>query len=415
MDKPFVQTLAAGNTTPATRNDMQPQLIVAPAVPVEIFSRWSKGWTNKLVANAQAYISNRAPTVGGDRSKVRLLKILNGPDVQFLAAHTTRFEYGALASPKAIKHIVIHRPGSLKDTTLNLTPIAGDTRAHAYSWMSVVATFTNESTVREDGLKDAGSTHFVIGQAGEIIQMVDLEDGSRHVGATGRINDKNSIGMEIEGAVEEPISTAAMQAAVWVTALICREYGLFEMNIKTGKLHIPEGIIWPHSKLSHDRTDPGKFFDMAWFKKECDKYLNGDVGVLLPVDAYKPDFTPEPELKDALVSLLNASTTETNEAKTALYVQLQDQVRAAQSAQEALSFTRDQLLDLSATDQQKQSSYNMSNLAAADKVGNLLEHVPKLNAGACLSVRYNFGGDVKSTETDTSGQKPFTWMDGKQV
>lgn len=401
----------APGTAYAAANDIQDKTTTpVPSIPSDFFLNWSRGWSQKLVANAQSYIDNRARRVpGADSSAITLKKVLNNSNLEFLAANPGRFVTGGLAKEGAIQHIVIHRPGSTADTKLPMDPVAMDTRVRAYTWMGVVSTFANPPDVRSDGIKDAAAAHFVVNLEGHIIQMIDLEDSGKHVGdASGGVNNQNSVGIEVEGAIEEPVTRAALDATAWVTALLIRENGLYSTNSNTNLKSVSPGVIQYHSDLSSDRHDPGpRFVIKDTFELMCNAWLNGTVGQL-PVAAYQENFVPDKQLDTALASLLNATMSESNNARYEAYSVLQKTLQAAKASQDALSATRDQYLDWAKSDKQKEMQYDYSKIA--EKAKSLDSAVPQLNEGVYRSVRYNFGDVDKDSD-----QKPFTWMDGKQV
>lgn len=102
------------------------------------------------------------------------------------------------------------------------------------------------------------SAHFLIRRDGEVIQFVSANDRAWHAGLSSfcgreRCNDF-SIGIELEGTDFEPFEAAQYEALAALTQALCARYSLSDV---AGHEHIA-----PVRK-----TDPGPFFDWAYYRK----------------------------------------------------------------------------------------------------------------------------------------------------
>lgn len=105
------------------------------------------------------------------------------------------------------------------------------------------------------------SAHYVVGEAGNILQLVDEEKRAWHAGVSqwGDITDVNSysIGIEVVNLGDHPYPQAQIDAV----KQLCRDI-MQRWNIK------PE-LVLGHSDISPGRkVDPGEFFPWAEFEEE---------------------------------------------------------------------------------------------------------------------------------------------------
>lgn len=102
------------------------------------------------------------------------------------------------------------------------------------------------------------SAHFLIARNGEVVQFVSCLDRAWHAGQSDflgrpRCNDF-SIGVEIEGADDQPFEPAQYASAVALARALVAAY--------------PIGSIAGHSDIAPGRkTDPGPFFDWDAFAR----------------------------------------------------------------------------------------------------------------------------------------------------
>lgn len=213
---------------------------VPPAPPSGVVSRKLNGYIGfkskmlyTVATNSQAYINRRIET--SMLTDTTIKKVLK--DAIFTPAHPSRWKPGFdLAN---MDYFVVHRGGN--------TP-------SSCTLINLVHEFTQAN--RE------ASTHFIIGFNGELVQMVDLADVSFHAGtSTGPVFSTNSSGVELEGAVGEPITMAQYQTLARV---------LVELNAESGFLQASPGLPWEtyfslcrkkivgHLEILPDKkTDPG--------------------------------------------------------------------------------------------------------------------------------------------------------------
>lgn len=100
------------------------------------------------------------------------------------------------------------------------------------------------------------ATHYIIGETGEIVQMVPDEKKCIHAGSTIEPywNDR-SIGIEHAGYVDDgkPPSEAMLLASAKVTAVMCKKF-----DIPVNRTHIVGHVEVPHRSTDAFHTDPGK-------------------------------------------------------------------------------------------------------------------------------------------------------------
>jgi AmpD protein len=102
------------------------------------------------------------------------------------------------------------------------------------------------------------SAHFLIRRNGAVMQFVSANDRAWHAGASSfcgreRCNDF-SIGIELEGADDQPFEPSQYDALVFLTDALRRRYPLTDV---AGHEHIAPGR----------KTDPGPHFDWTFFRK----------------------------------------------------------------------------------------------------------------------------------------------------
>ena len=99
------------------------------------------------------------------------------------------------------------------------------------------------------------SAHLLIRRTGEMVQFVSFEQRAWHAGAScyqGRDNCNDfSIGVELEGADDEPYADAQYQALIAVTRSLLRYYPQLSADRIAGHCDIAPGR----------KTDPGPAFD----------------------------------------------------------------------------------------------------------------------------------------------------------
>lgn len=159
--------------------------------------------------NAKAYLNQRA--FKGDPSEIVFKKVFK--DARFIAAHASRFQVGGM-DLTGVQTFMLHRPSFDRVTSLMESVIA---------WFSMTGS-------------DA-SSHFVAGQDGALVQMVDLADIAHHTAASGpKFGNDVSIGVEIEGAIGDPISDQLYRT---VASLIAR-VSLLSVNFTIDADHVIE-------------------------------------------------------------------------------------------------------------------------------------------------------------------------------
>ncbi len=183
------------------------------------YQRMLKQDASRLNYNAYVYSNQRASK---DWTSLQLKKVLVG--AQFVPAHASRFEIGAVFFPR---YFIIHRPGSNPKASTLLNTI------REFSWPHRKA-----------------STHFIIGFRGELIQMVDLADVAYHCGTSRTPNSWDSIGAELEGAVGAPFTQPQLSKLAEVLAMLRDTFAL----------PLDRAHILGHSEIMSKKQDPGPNF-----------------------------------------------------------------------------------------------------------------------------------------------------------
>lgn len=113
------------------------------------------------------------------------------------------------------------------------------------------------------------SAHLLILRTGEVIQFVDFNHRAWHAGrstylAKPECNDY-SIGIELEGADDQPFTAIQYQQLVQVVAALHTAYPLTRQHIAG------------HSDIAPQRkTDPGPHFDWVEFRQQLQQHLHQD-------------------------------------------------------------------------------------------------------------------------------------------
>ncbi|WP_328319770.1 N-acetylmuramoyl-L-alanine amidase [Streptomyces sp. NBC_00388] len=102
----------------------------------------------------------------------------------------------------------------------------------------------------------AAAAHYVVGRGGAVAQTVRELDVAFHAG--NRVYNERSIGIEHEGFVDRASSytDALYRSSARLTAEICARYG-----IPVDRRHIIGHVEVPGA----DHTDPGPYWDWAWY------------------------------------------------------------------------------------------------------------------------------------------------------
>lgn len=183
---------------------------------VDRYQRLVRDKMTQIGRNASAYVNKRVHSRSGVTQELR--KVLK--DFTFIAAHPTRFRAGGFVVEEN-KYFILHRPGR---------------HVAASRLDNIIREFVQENR--------QASTHFVIGLSGAQVQMVDLADIAFHTGTSNHPLSSESVGVEIEGAVGQPITQAALDTTAELIAKIAAISGM-PINEKTVLNH---STILPNAK-----------------------------------------------------------------------------------------------------------------------------------------------------------------------
>lgn len=191
--------------------------------------------------NIIKYSRKRAPISKGSKIFKKILK-----DARFIPAHPSRYVSGF--DLENVQYFILHRPS---------------TNSKASTLENIILTFAqyeHEKAAKMHGY--CPSTHFAVGQRGELIQFVDLADRTFHVGV-GNYNYK-SIGVEIEGAVGTPLSIACYTTLAKL---------LLQLRILCPKLVLDSEHVLEHRLLEPQRkTDVGAPFLFSILQEYIERY-----------------------------------------------------------------------------------------------------------------------------------------------
>lgn len=183
---------------------------------VKQFERLVRDKMTQITRNASAYVNKRVHSKSG--VAVQLRKVLK--DATFIPAHPDRFRVGGFVVEQT-KYFILHRPGR---------------NPAACRLDNVIREFVQPA--RE------ASTHFVVGQSGALVQMVDLADIAFHTGTSRSPLSSESVGVEIEGAVGAPFTDEALNTTAQLIATIAAISGM-PINAQTVLNH---SLILPKKK-----------------------------------------------------------------------------------------------------------------------------------------------------------------------
>jgi len=162
------------------------------------FQRLIREKMNSIRSNSMAYVNKRARSKSGVTKELR--KVLKS--ATFIAAHPNRFQAGGFVVEDT-QYFVLHRPGRMQK---------------AARVDNIIREFVQRGR--------QASTHFIISQAGALIQMVDLADIAFHCGESAPATNNNSVGVELEGAIGDPISGEMLSTLYLLIGMIAHLSGM---------------------------------------------------------------------------------------------------------------------------------------------------------------------------------------------
>lgn len=187
----------------------------------------------------------------------------------FYPAHPSRMRILGPGRGKKYKYFVLHRPGRIFKPGQKGYRFRSQKEALRYA-LKACSNAATIFTFRQAKGPPA-STHFIIGLDGSLVQMIDLDDLSMHTRTKphpnplveGVISNSNSIGVELEGPVQDatdkrlasPFTDVQMQTLARVIRIM--------HDINPGELLLDSDHILDHSTLDPRRkTDPGPNFNV---------------------------------------------------------------------------------------------------------------------------------------------------------
>lgn len=206
----------------------------------------------QIMTNAEYYKTKVKQSAGGD--KLTFKKALK--NAMIVPAHPSRYNKDQLNSDNIIG-FVVHRPGT-------------DPKAATLENIIIEFCQSNAGRTGRTGLTPA--THFVIGQQGELIQMVDLVDMTAHAGGLFSTSEKkvevnySFVGAELEGHIGAPISNQCYNR---LAELIVQLSNIFP-NMILDSTHIVEHRELPE-RVGVVKLDVGAPFNKEYLLKLVDE------------------------------------------------------------------------------------------------------------------------------------------------
>jgi len=210
-----------------------------------------------LVNNIYFYVAKTKEIGIPTKETVVFEKAIAG--ARIIPAHASRYMSKGLNTDNVIG-FVVHRPG--------LDPKASTLE-------NIIVEFTQPNSAKAAVFGLTPSAHFAVGQQGELIQFVDLNDLAPHASGEylGSTVNTTFIGTELEGHVGAPISTRCydrLAELIATLSLLCPNMVIDEQHIVEHR-ELPAAIL-AKAKYDKGQTDfAGLKFDVgAPFNK---KYL----------------------------------------------------------------------------------------------------------------------------------------------
>jgi hypothetical protein len=339
-----------------------------------------------LTGYAKEYATNRADTVKRitsvalqDPTWATTLALLHKvlAKAEFIPAHPERYEPMAMGTPE---YFVFHRPGD-------------DPPSCTFS--NTVLTFTIPPAY--DGGKTQ-ATHFIIGPSGQLVQMIDLADKSRHVGDS-TVNNANSVGVEISGSIHEPITDAQFEAVAELLAT---------MSVLFPKITMDATRCVLHQNIARDRRDPGEFFSLSRVLKRA-KVLYTRVKSRPGATLYKSPFDPSDLVPKRIQALLDAANKSLAPGQRALMVSAASTVEQYARLDRLQAFDRTSASRLSEEQARKQLAWVNADTATRSQLdAQLTAALNSMSPERAVRIKQRNGVDGFDWSTGL-------WKDGKTI
>jgi hypothetical protein len=189
--------------------------------------------TDTLSYNSRAYMNSR-PIVDDPKSE-RAQKVLR--TAAFVPAHPNLYKAG-IFKVESMKYFVVHRPSR---------------EPGASTLVALLQAFTSPRPV--------ASAHFLISLTGGLTQMVDLADEAPHCGTkTGKVFNHNSVGVELEGAIDTQVTDAQYQTLAKLLRTLNSISNFLPSYTDANFATLAREKIVGHQEIRpQDKSDPGNF------------------------------------------------------------------------------------------------------------------------------------------------------------
>jgi len=272
-----------------TSGTAPPEMIIPRRV--KRYTYFLKEQRSTLYYNSKAYKNKRRMSRLFQDSRLR--RVLKR--ATFIPANINKIKVGAFNLEK-MQYFVLHRPGVV---------------AKACTLLNVLREF---SSGIQPG-KQAAAAHFVAGKNGELIQMVDLNDKAPHTGVSQVAHNYNSVGVEIEGSIYEPITMAQYRTVAQLIRDL-HQYNQFLPSLESSNFESEaRKKILGHSEISPGRKqDPGPFMNYNLLIYLVKHETEG----LPSSQLFKDPFDPFVDLESSLQEILAQANDPENAAKVSM-------------------------------------------------------------------------------------------------
>jgi hypothetical protein len=356
------------------------------------YANFAKAMMSETATNAVAYTTNRvakatqtAGTLDQKTAADQAAKLSNVLlDATFIPAYPTRFVVGGMGK---IEYFIFHRPISRTDK-IGGKPVAMDSLGNVLggSLLSMTRWFAIEGV--------AACTHFIIGYGGELVQMVDLADRAKHIGEqrSGKVQNSNAVGVEMEGAIEEPMTLPQLEKVAWLVAAMSRIY-----SFPVDKTH-----LLLHSKLSPNcRRDPGDHFPLDWVIQKASLFLASGQIPTEKSQLFRTPFDASAVYEQQLVALATSAATASNPAERSMMLSAVAKANAGVRAAGMAQLDRAVLANASVENAVRTGNWQAKDLATKLRVDDLTKMVETTRQTSVDGLCYDYGKNE--------------WNDGKQV
>jgi len=280
----------------------------------------------------------------------------------FIPAHRNNFVPGEF-KVENMKYFVVHRPGIFSPKC---------------SLLSTIRTFAWKTG-------EVAASHFIVGYNGELIQMVDLGDLANHCGeTTGKVFNKNSVGVELEGAIGDPITLAQYKTTAQLIRTLNGVSGFLPSLQSSTFIQDAREVLVGHSEISPGRKhDPGPNMNYSLLAAEIQNARD----VTSP---YRAPFDPRMDLESSIQNIVAQAQNPGSAAEIALLSSTTQTSLATMRAMMLRFSERSQMAQWASSMAQKSAAFIGRTLADQLKIAQALGHKPPKVSTKGIDTYINF-------------------------